>query len=75
MASAADRLRILENVIARVGFGGDVFSEYTKALSGLNGMNSYNELTPPQPIQPTEQTPQGMIPPEPLPNPTPEMGG
>ena len=49
MASAAERLKIIENVIARVGLDGDVLGEYSKAMSALNGLQTYNEMNPPVP--------------------------
>jgi hypothetical protein len=48
MASATERLKIFENIIARVGLDGDVLGEYSKAMSMINGMQTYNELNPPQ---------------------------
>jgi hypothetical protein len=49
MGQGRDRLRIFENVMARVGLSGDFIGEYFKALSSLNGLQTYNELNPPQP--------------------------
>ena len=49
MASAAERLKIIENVIARVGLNGDVLGEYSRAMSALNGLQTYNEMNPPTP--------------------------
>jgi len=49
MASAAERLKIIENVIARVGLNGDVLGEYSRAMSALNGLQTYNEMNPPIP--------------------------
>ena len=70
MASAAERLKIIENVIARVGLNGDVLGEYSKAMSALNGLQTYTEMNPPIPQNlPPEQpiaTDTGQI--------TPEMG-
>ena len=72
MASAKDRLRVLENVIGRVGIGGDVLAEYSKALSTMSGLDMINETTPP-PLPATSaintQTP--TISPEVAPNTTP----
>ena len=45
--SAQDRLRVLENVIGRVGMTGDVLGEYSRALSMANGIDTYNELNTP----------------------------
>jgi len=45
--STEDRMRLFENVVARVGMSGDVFGEYSKALSTLNGMQSYRDANPP----------------------------
>ena len=49
MANAKDRLKIFENVIARVGLDGDVLGEYSKAMSSLNGLETYTAMNPPQP--------------------------
>jgi hypothetical protein len=69
MANAKERLKIFENVIARVGLDGDVLGEYAKAMSSLNGLQTYSELNPPQApvqaIQPTMGT-------EPIPSATPQ---
>ena len=72
MGQGREKLRIFENVMARVGLNGDFLGEYFKALSTVNGLQTFNELNKPQP---TEQTPQGVIPPQPLPNPTPPESG
>ena len=80
MASNQERLRIFENIIAKVGLDGDVLGEYSKAMSTLNGLQTYQEMNPPQPTaanigseatqMPTEgtNTPEmgGSIPEEPL---------
>jgi len=47
MATSRERLKIFENIIARVGLDGDVLGEYSKAMSMLNGMQTYQELNPP----------------------------
>ena len=47
MASAKERLKIFENVIARVGLDGDVLGEYSKAMSALNGLETYTAMNPP----------------------------
>ena len=57
MATARERLKIFENVIARVGLDGDVLGEYSKAMSSLNGLQTYTELNPPQPSLQTPQAP------------------
>ena len=49
MASAAERLKIIENVIARVGLDGDVLGEYSKVMSTLNGLQTFSEINPPIP--------------------------
>jgi len=62
MATGRDKLRIFENVVARVGFSGDVVGEFAKALSALNGIQAYNDA-----IEPTmsQLPPQGQnLPPE-----------
>lgn len=59
MGQSREKLRIFENVMARVGLNGDFLGEYFKALSGINGLQSYNELNPPAPTMPpvTQNTP------------------
>jgi hypothetical protein len=47
MGQSREKLRIFENVMARVGLSGDFLGEYFKALSSLNGLQTYNELNPP----------------------------
>lgn len=47
MGKAADKIRILENVIARVGLNGDFLGEYFKGLSAMNGLQTMAEITPP----------------------------
>ena len=69
MASAAERLKIIENVIARVGLDGDVLGEYSRAMSALNNLQTFNEMNPPIPQNlPPEQpmsSPQGeLLPPK-----------
>lgn len=69
MASTKDKLRILENVIGRIGLGGDVLSEYSKALLAMSGLDTYAEMNPapvPMPTQTQNSTP--------TPQMTPEMG-
>lgn len=51
MANATERLKIFENIIARVGLDGDVLGEYSKAMSQLNGLQTFNEMNPPQMAQ------------------------
>lgn len=52
MGQAKEKLRIFENVMARVGLAGDFLGEYFKALAGVNGLQTYNELNPPMaPLQ------------------------
>ncbi len=59
MGTGKDRLRIFENVMARVGLSGDFLGEYFKALSSFNGLQSYNELNPSQPPMPPNLPLQG----------------
>ena len=67
MASAKERLKVFENIIARVGLDGDVLGEYAKAVSTLNGFQSYTEMNPPvitpqqSTVLPTNQPPEGTI--------------
>jgi len=53
MASSADKIRVFENVMARVGLDGDFLGEYFKGLSAINGMQTMAEMTPP-PIMPPQ---------------------
>lgn len=62
MANAKERLRVLENVMARVGLGGDVLSEYSKALSTMSGLDSMAELNTP-PLPPTAMGTEAQTPP------------
>lgn len=50
MANASDKIRVFENVMARVGLDGDFLGEYFKGLSAINGLQTMAELTPPPPI-------------------------
>jgi len=59
MASAAERLKIIENVIARVGLDGDVLGEYSRAMSALNGLQTFSEMNPPAPENLPPQQPLG----------------
>jgi hypothetical protein len=59
MATAKERLRIFENVIARVGLDGDVLGEFAKALNSINGLQAYNDFNIPQVTTPQNLTPQG----------------
>jgi hypothetical protein len=52
MASAADKIRVFENVMARVGLDGNFLEEYFKGLSTINGMQTMTEMNPPMPPQP-----------------------
>ncbi len=57
MASAADKIRVFENVMARVGLDGDFLGEYFKGLSAINGLQTYAEMNPPQiPTQPPQMS-------------------
>jgi len=59
MGQAREKLRIFENVMARVGLGGDFLGEYFKALSTVNGLQTYNEMNPPTAPLETPQAPMG----------------
>lgn len=61
MLSAVDRLKIFENIRARVGSDADVLGEYAKAMSTLNGMQTMAEMTPP-PMPPQDMTNQPPMP-------------
>ncbi len=54
MANAQERLKVFENIIARVGLDGPVLEEYSKAMSTLNGLQTMTEMTPP-PMPPQGQ--------------------
>jgi hypothetical protein len=71
MATAKERLKVFENILARVGVDGDVLGEYSKAMSSLNGLQTFQEMTPP--ITPN-LPPQGLNQPISAPV-TPEVGG
>lgn len=43
--TSKDKLTILENVIGRVGLGGDVLSEYSKALSMYGQIETENLMS------------------------------
>jgi hypothetical protein len=74
--TAQDRLRVLENVVAKVGIDGDVMGEYTKALSMLNGFNSYQAMQPPpMPPMTSQESVGGTMPQEPMQTPTPDQSG
>jgi hypothetical protein len=49
MGQSREKLRIFENVMGRVGLGGDFLGEYFKALSTVNGMQTMTEMKPPAP--------------------------
>ena len=59
MGQGRERLKIFENVMARVGLNGDFLGEYFKALSSLNSLQTFSELNPPQPPIPQNLPPQG----------------
>jgi len=72
MINAQERLKIFENIVARVGLDGDVLGEYSKAMSTLNGLQTYNEMNPPTaPLQSTQAPTGSEIAPPPIP---PESG-
>lgn len=71
MATAKERLAILENIIARVGIDGNVTGEFAKAMSQLNGLQTYTELNPPQMPQGTISSPMGGNTPQPTNEPNP----
>jgi len=72
MASARDKVKVMENIMGRVGAGGDVLAEYCKALSTMSGLDMMNETTPPPlPAGSAINTQTPMISPEVAPNTTP----
>lgn len=54
---AKDRLKLLENIISKVGMDGPVLEEYTKSLAILNSMQSMNEAQPVPPVAPPMAAP------------------
>ena len=58
MGQARDKLKVFENVIARVGLNGDFLGEYFKGLSAINGLQTMAELTPPPMASNMADTPQ-----------------
>ena len=63
MASAKERLRIFENIMARVGADGPVLEEYSKAMSTLNGLQTMQDMAPPiaPPTIPTSAPQEGSL--------------
>jgi len=49
MASAKERLKVFENILARVGADGDVLGEYAKAMSSINSLQTIQDMQPPTP--------------------------
>ena len=47
MGKAEEKLKIFENVMARVGLNGNFLEEYFKGLSTINGLQTMAEMTPP----------------------------
>jgi hypothetical protein len=45
--NATERLKVIHNIIARVGIDGDIPTEMGKAMSMLNGFDSYQAMQPP----------------------------
>ena len=56
--NATERLKVIHNIIARVGIDGDIPTEMGKAMSMLNGFDSYQAMQPPPmpEITPTDNT-------------------
>lgn len=65
MASYSDKLKVFENIVAKVGIE-NAMIEYAKRMAQLNGFDSYMETNPPMlnniPTagQGVESSPQGM---------------
>jgi hypothetical protein len=49
--TAQERLKIAENIVARVGLDGDIMGEFARAMAGLNEFDSFQQMAPP-PQQP-----------------------
>lgn len=47
MGQAREKLKVFENVMARVGLNGNFLEEYFKGLSTINGLQTMAEMTPP----------------------------
>lgn len=52
MGQSREKLKVFENVMARVGLNGNFLEEYFKGLSTINGLQTMAEMTPP-PMPPT----------------------
>jgi len=77
MATATERWRILQNIIAQKGIDADLYSELAKAESMINAIDQGKMMPPPIPPeinanQGTLETPQETLPTEPT-NPTTTM--
>ena len=53
--TAQERLKIAENIVARVGLDGNIMGEFAKAMAGLNEFDSFQQMAPP-PQQPMGNT-------------------
>ncbi len=62
--NATDRLRILNNIVAKVGIEGDIIGELAKVESMINAMDQGKMIPPPLPPELNEQVSQDVIPPE-----------
>jgi len=59
MASYSDKLKVFENIIAKVGIE-NAMVEYAKRMAQLNGFDSYMENNPPM-LQNIPNMPQGGV--------------
>ena len=49
MASAKERLKVFENILARVGADGDILGEYARAMSSITSLQTIQDMQPPTP--------------------------
>jgi hypothetical protein len=52
--NATERLKVIQNVVAKVGIDGDLVGEMSRAMSMLNGFDSYQAMQPPPMPQMTQ---------------------
>jgi hypothetical protein len=74
--NATERLKVIQNVVAKVGIDGDLVGEMSKAMSMLNRFDSYQAMQPPPMAQiiPTDNA-GGIISQEPTQGMPPEQSG
>ena len=74
MATATERYRILQNIIAQKGIEADLFAELARAEAMINGIEQGRMMPPPIPEDLSQSvTPPAQAPQEPLNNEIPPM--